>query len=144
MRFCSASGNEGLKNGNARLAEDDLDMVVLGTLSRRDKIKLIGKELLNRLATHNDLIEDWSENLQWLWANCQPAGNDSFLAGWKSLLEEVKKVKKGRDGDLLAEEVDDTLEEAVLGEVVDDGEEAAEAAEGSNVSEGEGDDEVIA
>jgi len=51
-------------------------------------------------------------------------GDKAFLASWNELLNQIKRDRVSRNSE--TNEIDDTLEEAVLGEVVDDGEDAEE------------------
>ena len=51
-------------------------------------------------------------------------GDKSFLESWNELLNEIKRDRASRNSE--TDEIDDTLKEAVLGEMVDDGEDAEE------------------
>ncbi|EFP81108.2 uncharacterized protein PGTG_07360 [Puccinia graminis f. sp. tritici CRL 75-36-700-3] len=111
-----------LRDTSSEPPEDHLDRIHLTNISRSDKVKLIQKELLNRLAIHNNLVEEWSENVTWLWGCCQPTENQSFVQIWNDLVKQVKQEKLNNFADL--NNAEDALEEIVSGEVVDDGEDA--------------------
>ncbi|KAA1113241.1 hypothetical protein PGT21_026162 [Puccinia graminis f. sp. tritici] len=104
--------------------EDHVDRIHLTNITRGDKVKLIHKELLNRLASHNELVEEWSDNITWLWGSCQPTENLTFIQDWNNLLRQIKQEKLDNFPDL--NDVNDVLEEIVSGEVVDDGEDTEE------------------
>ncbi|WAR53832.1 hypothetical protein PtB15_3B341 [Puccinia triticina] len=96
----------------------------MANISRFDKVQSIQKELLSRLANHNNLVEEWSENVVWLWNNCQPTQNQEFMTRWNKLLEDIQQEKLDYFPNL--DNIDDDLEQVISGEVVDDGEDAEE------------------
>ncbi|WAR54418.1 hypothetical protein PtB15_4B35 [Puccinia triticina] len=125
-----AGENEPASNGisllrtSTEVADDHLDQIPMANISRFDKVQSIQKELLSRLANHNDLVEEWSENVVWLWNNCQPTQNQEFMTRWNKLLEDIQQEKLDYFPNL--DNIDDDLEQVISGEVVDDGEDAEE------------------
>ncbi|OAV86558.1 hypothetical protein PTTG_03307 [Puccinia triticina 1-1 BBBD Race 1] len=109
---------------STEVADDHLDQIPMANISRFDKVQSIQKELLSRLANHNDLVEEWSENVVWLWNNCQPTQNQEFMTRWNKLLEDIQQEKLDYFPNL--DNIDDDLEQVISGEVVDDGEDAEE------------------
>ncbi|KAA1138316.1 hypothetical protein PGTUg99_030174 [Puccinia graminis f. sp. tritici] len=111
-----------MSNNSSEVPIDHIDAIHLPGLNRKEKANVIKIELGNRLASHNELVEEWSENLMWLWDHCQPVENQSFLNTWKALLQDVRK--EGYANSINSVDIDETLEDDILHEVADDGEDA--------------------
>ncbi|KAA1087606.1 hypothetical protein PGT21_034505 [Puccinia graminis f. sp. tritici] len=111
-----------MSNNSSEVPIDHIDAIHLPGLNRKEKANVIKIELGNRLASHNELVEEWSENLMWLWDHCQPVENQSFLNTWKALLQDVRK--EGYANSINSVDIDETLEDDILHKVADDGEDA--------------------
>ncbi|KAI7942563.1 hypothetical protein MJO28_012590 [Puccinia striiformis f. sp. tritici] len=100
-----------------------LDELVLGDLRRVEKLNLIKQELIRSTSEHANLVLDWNDNITWLWKRCQPTGNDIHFQQWLDLVEKANQSQVSTHHPH-ANDVDDWIEEAVLDEEVDDGDDA--------------------
>ncbi|KAA1107884.1 hypothetical protein PGTUg99_029056 [Puccinia graminis f. sp. tritici] len=104
---------------------DRFDDLVLYGLSRRNKLRLIRKELRHRQLRHTVLVEEWNPHVLWLAQHCQPSEHrKSMLRDWDNMKKDMELDKAS--GFVKQPEVDTQLEEAVLGEGADDGEDVDE------------------
>ncbi|KAA1076872.1 hypothetical protein PGT21_022759 [Puccinia graminis f. sp. tritici] len=110
-----------LLQGDANGALDHIDSLSLGECSRLDKLQLVANELQARLRLHSQLIQDWSDNVTWLWRRCQPFSNRGSIGEWNNLVEQLSRS----DG-TSSSTIDDELEDLMLDENVDDGEDVEE------------------
>ncbi|PLW33701.1 hypothetical protein PCASD_10315 [Puccinia coronata f. sp. avenae] len=110
------------KRGDAaELRKEDafVDHIPLFDFGVSQKCKVIYRELRRRRLSHGIMMDEWSGNLTWLWERCQPFENRGFIAGWNTMLQEIRS---GNDTDSERQMVvDEELEDVVL-EDVDDGE----------------------
>lgn len=60
-------------------------------------------------------MDEWIEEIIWLWDHCQPAGNEIFCQVWNDFVSQV--MLEVLPVPAVVEDVDDVLEEAVLGEI---------------------------
>ena len=111
-----------MKTNRNDIIEDYIDRMPLAKIGRQDKLKLIRKELRNRKLSHGCLMDEWNEDIMWLWEHCQPAGNEDFCQVWIDLIAQVNSSVLPVSA--VEQDVDDVLEEAVMGELVNDGEDA--------------------
>ncbi|KAI9611204.1 hypothetical protein KEM48_004676 [Puccinia striiformis f. sp. tritici PST-130] len=95
----------------------------LGDLRRVEKLNLIKQELIRSTSEHANLVLDWNDNITWLWKRCQPTGNDIHFQQWLDLVEKANQSQVSTHHPH-ANDVDDWIEEAVLDEEVDDGDDA--------------------
>ncbi|POW15786.1 hypothetical protein PSHT_07051 [Puccinia striiformis] len=100
-----------------------LDELVLGDLRQVEKLNLIKQELIRSTSEHANLVLDWNDNITWLWKRCQPTGNDIHFQQWLDLVEKANQSQVSTHHPH-ANDVDDWIEEAVLDEEVDDGDDA--------------------
>ncbi|KAI9626558.1 hypothetical protein KEM48_010387 [Puccinia striiformis f. sp. tritici PST-130] len=70
----------------------------------------------------DDLDDD---NITWLWKRCQPTGNNNHFQQWLAIVEQANLLHLTRNRSH-ADDVDDWIEEAVLDEGLDDGDDAEE------------------
>ncbi|KAI7966756.1 hypothetical protein MJO29_000033 [Puccinia striiformis f. sp. tritici] len=103
---------------------DHLDELVLGDILRVDKLLLIKRELTRSTLEHANLVDEWSDNVSWLWKRCQPTGNEAHFQQWFALVERAYQLRV--DALPYVDDVDDWIEEAVLDEEHDDGDDAHE------------------
>ncbi|WAR53995.1 hypothetical protein PtB15_3B505 [Puccinia triticina] len=119
-----------LKVGDPEVAADHIDEQKLTGVTRRDSVKVIRNEVNRQLLLHCELVKGWSEDVTWLWQHCQPAQNAAFLDTWNKFVDQIRKVRLGGSSND-TERTDDALEDAVLDELVDDGEDLDNADDGS-------------
>ncbi|KAA1115642.1 hypothetical protein PGTUg99_018995 [Puccinia graminis f. sp. tritici] len=104
---------------------DHIDEMYLGGISRRQKFKMIERELRTRLDEHEALVEDWSEDVIWLWSMCQPIPNKPYIKQWHELISRIRtrKTRSETGGG-----IDETLEDTVIevGALDGDGEDASD------------------
>ncbi|PLW29254.1 hypothetical protein PCANC_15769 [Puccinia coronata f. sp. avenae] len=105
---------------------DHIDHLNLGKLSRRDKLRVIRKELRVRQTLHGTLMEEWDQHVRWMAEQCQPTDNwRALINDWHNLMNNIKYEKAKADVSATGE-VDAALEEVVLDNQRDDGEDADE------------------
>ncbi|KAA1106725.1 hypothetical protein PGTUg99_014882 [Puccinia graminis f. sp. tritici] len=104
---------------------DCVDGMDLGGLNRRLKIKLVQQELYTRIDEHEVLVEEWSEDIVWLWSMCQPLPNKPHIKQWHDLINRIRGRKVRRDNGV---GIDETLEDTVIeaGALDGDGEDASD------------------
>jgi hypothetical protein len=73
---------------------DHIDVMQLGGISRQHKMKMISQELKARLEKHKATVEQWSEDVVWLWGQCQPLPNKPHINQWHDLIERIAAQKK--------------------------------------------------
>ncbi|PLW19874.1 hypothetical protein PCANC_09273 [Puccinia coronata f. sp. avenae] len=103
----------------------NVDSIQMVGMNRKNKIKCIARELHMRLFSHQTLVQDWSDDVRWLWGVCQPKENKQLINAWTELMDQVRSVRRGwgleeDSGDL----IDEDVEEAALNVDEDDGEDA--------------------
>ncbi|KAA1103499.1 hypothetical protein PGT21_013899 [Puccinia graminis f. sp. tritici] len=96
----------------------------LGGVGRILKMKLVRFELESQLLVHEALVEQWSNDIVWLWDRCQPLPNKPHIAQWHDLIRRIRLRKEGSVEEV--NNIDEHLEEAVLEEGALDGEDADE------------------
>ncbi|KAI7934170.1 hypothetical protein MJO28_017269 [Puccinia striiformis f. sp. tritici] len=104
---------------------DHIDNLSLGEMSRLGKLELIKHEMKIELNHHGSLLEDWSNNIAWLWRRCQPRSSHPLLQQWNSVLDQIRR-EGPESNNLPLLFVEDELEDAVLEVDHDDGEDVAE------------------
>jgi hypothetical protein len=116
-----------LNDKNAADVEiNHIDHLNLGKLSRRDKLRVIRKELRVRQTLHGTLMEEWDRHVRWMAERCQPTDNQRALINdWHNLMNNIK-YEKAKANVSATGEVDAALEEVVLDNTCDDGEDADE------------------
>ncbi|KAI7938829.1 hypothetical protein MJO28_014408 [Puccinia striiformis f. sp. tritici] len=114
-----------LINTDPTTVADDLDELGLGAMPRLQKLQLIKQELTRSTSEHADLLVEWSDNITWLWKRCQPTGNNNHFQQWLAIVEQANLLHLTRNRSH-ADDVDDWIEEAVLDEGLDDGDDAEE------------------
>ncbi|PLW47079.1 hypothetical protein PCASD_03901 [Puccinia coronata f. sp. avenae] len=101
-----------------------LDHLNLGRLTRRDKRRVIRKELHLRQSLHGTLMKEWDPHVRWLGQRCQPTNNERILFNdWHKLMDNINSEKE-KNKIPTAGEVDAALEDTVLEDTLDDGENA--------------------
>ncbi|KAH9454699.1 hypothetical protein Pst134EA_013799 [Puccinia striiformis f. sp. tritici] len=121
-----------MKRGVDEVPRDHFGEINLFNVSRRDKAKLIRMELEDRLSSHNEIIQGWSDDFLWLWGHCQPLANPDFLATWRDAIKNLPPDKYSISGDPVNDN-DDNWEDEILVAVAEDGEDADVVA--SNVED---------
>ncbi|PLW18947.1 hypothetical protein PCASD_22740 [Puccinia coronata f. sp. avenae] len=113
-----------LERGDSDVPVNDVDRVQLPNLNRIEKTRVIMKELCMRLASHRELVTEWSDNFLWVWDHCHPKENENqaFIDSWRKLIQHISQTNVADLVDI--DDADDALEDAVLEEVIEDGEEA--------------------
>ncbi|PLW34866.1 hypothetical protein PCASD_15069 [Puccinia coronata f. sp. avenae] len=113
-----------LERGDSDVPVNDVDRVQLPNLKRIEKTWVIMKELCMRLASHRELVTEWSDNFLWVWDHCHPKENENqaFIDSWRKLIQHIRQTNVADLVDI--DDADDALEDAVLEEVIEDGEEA--------------------
>ncbi|KAA1132381.1 hypothetical protein PGTUg99_004211 [Puccinia graminis f. sp. tritici] len=101
---------------------DHIDQMHLGGVGRLLKMKMVRYELESRLLLHETLVEQWSNDIVWLWDRCQLLPNKPHITQWHDLLRRIHLHKQGSADEVNG--VDEHLEEAVLEEGALDGEDA--------------------
>jgi hypothetical protein len=101
-----------------RVPLDHIDNMELGGASRRHKMKLILHELVDRTAEHKNQMENWSNDVVWLWDRCQLAPNKPNITAWLQVLSAIRRNRENANRAYM----DDDVEEAILKD--DAGEEA--------------------
>ncbi|KAA1120371.1 hypothetical protein PGTUg99_003121 [Puccinia graminis f. sp. tritici] len=104
---------------------DCVDQMDLGRVNRRLKIKLVEQEMFTRLNEHKVLVEEWSEDVVWLWSMCQPIPNKPHIQQWHELINQIRTRKVRRDNGV---GIDETLEDTVIevGALDGDGKDASD------------------
>ncbi|EFP79113.2 uncharacterized protein PGTG_05434 [Puccinia graminis f. sp. tritici CRL 75-36-700-3] len=130
-----------LVKSDPNVATDRFDDLSFGVVSRLGKLELVQEELKLSLIDHGKLIEDWNDQVNSLWRQCQPSGNSAQFQQWTELIDKVKVDQSTVFPTLSAfsqpqNDVEDALEEAILGVGLDDGEDADEEwmSEGEEIS----------
>ncbi|WAQ92332.1 hypothetical protein PtA15_16A238 [Puccinia triticina] len=104
---------------------DRFDSLVLHGLDRRDRLRVICKELRCRQTLHAALVEEWHSHVPWLANHCQPSEyRTSMLRNWDNMRTKMGLPEYASSSNL--PEVDVELEEAILEVGADDGEDAEE------------------
>ncbi|WAQ81212.1 hypothetical protein PtA15_1A552 [Puccinia triticina] len=104
---------------------DCFDSLVLHGLDRRDRLRVICKELRCRQTLHAALVEEWHSHVPWLANHCQPSEyRTSMLRNWDNMRTKMGLAEYASSSNL--PEVDVELEEAILEVGADDGEDAEE------------------
>ncbi|PLW31901.1 hypothetical protein PCANC_22747 [Puccinia coronata f. sp. avenae] len=101
-----------------RVPLDHIDNMDLGGDSQRHKMKLILHELVDRTAEHENQMENWSNDVVWLWDRCQLAPNKPNITAWLQVLSAIRRNRENANRAYM----DDDVEEAILND--DAGEEA--------------------
>ncbi|PLW19176.1 hypothetical protein PCASD_20545 [Puccinia coronata f. sp. avenae] len=83
-------------------------------------MKMISRELKARLEKHKALVEQWSEDVVWLWGQCQPLPNKPHIKQWNDLIERIAARKANEVA------VEEELEAAAIDVQHLDGEDANE------------------
>ncbi|EFP85799.2 uncharacterized protein PGTG_11128 [Puccinia graminis f. sp. tritici CRL 75-36-700-3] len=110
---------------NMEPPEDHIDRMELGNYDRREKLRIINKELQTRLFDHGVLIQEWTGTITWMCARCRPELLRDIYLDWNNLVQRVAtnqtswQPKKNKEEPV----VDNVEEEAVVGIQVDDGKE---------------------
>ncbi|KAA1119937.1 hypothetical protein PGT21_036409 [Puccinia graminis f. sp. tritici] len=80
--------------------------------------------MFTRLDKHEVLVEEWSEDVVWLWSMCQPIPNKPHIQQWHELINRIRTRKVRRDNGV---GIDETLEDTVIevGALDGDGEDAS-------------------
>ncbi|KAH9460739.1 hypothetical protein Pst134EB_008897 [Puccinia striiformis f. sp. tritici] len=103
---------------------DYLDELELGDILRLDKLQLIKHEVTRCTIEHAILVDEWKDNISWLWQRCQPTGNDDHFRQWLALVEKANGLVRSTSPHV--DDVDDWIEEVVLDEEHDDGDDVNE------------------
>ncbi|PLW36563.1 hypothetical protein PCANC_15494 [Puccinia coronata f. sp. avenae] len=98
---------------------DHIDAMHMGGISRRHKMKLIVQEMKVSLEKHEILVEQWSEDVVWLWARCQPLPNKPHIHQWHDLMARIATRKASEEA------IDEDVEEAAIDMGALDGEDAS-------------------
>ncbi|WAR56012.1 hypothetical protein PtB15_6B756 [Puccinia triticina] len=103
------------------IEEDLVDQLQLSNMTRLNKARIIKGELMDRLKEHAALVEGWLEDFLWLSQRCQRIEHQSFITHWTELLIRIEQDQIGNS--INEYNIDEALEDLVLEEVVDNGEE---------------------
>ncbi|KAI7944716.1 hypothetical protein MJO28_010411 [Puccinia striiformis f. sp. tritici] len=104
---------------------DHIDNLPLGSMSRLEKLDLIKHEMKIELNNHGSLLQDWDNDIAWLWSRCQPQSSRPLLQRWDSTLDRIRR-EEPESNSLPLLLVEDEIEDAVLEVDHDDGEDVAE------------------
>ncbi|PLW50273.1 hypothetical protein PCASD_01704 [Puccinia coronata f. sp. avenae] len=110
---------------NVELEEEDfvpldhIDAMRLGGMNRRQKMKIVAREMKVFLDKHKILVEQWSEDVLWLWSRCQPLPNRPHIHQWHELMARIA-TQKARE-----EAIDEDVEEAAIDMGALDGEDTS-------------------
>ncbi|KAA1102587.1 hypothetical protein PGTUg99_020490 [Puccinia graminis f. sp. tritici] len=133
-----------IAQANGQVEPDHLDNLILGDFNREEKLKVIKAEIHERLLIHSTLLEDWSENILWLWARCQPSNNRHYINQWYQLMSHIQNDRANarrnpsnalellpdvdfQDVRIALANINEAMEDAVLDVDIDDGEDVDEA-----------------
>ncbi|KAI7948552.1 hypothetical protein MJO29_010217 [Puccinia striiformis f. sp. tritici] len=94
-------------------------------MSRLEKLDLIKHEMKIELNNHGSLLQDWDNDIAWLWSRCQPQSSRPLLQRWDSTLDRIRR-EEPESNSLPLLLVEDEIEDAVLEVDHDDGEDVAE------------------
>ncbi|KAA1130419.1 hypothetical protein PGTUg99_015687 [Puccinia graminis f. sp. tritici] len=118
-------------NDQGEVREDFINNLPMDGMNAVEKYRVIGDELRARLALHAVVVEEWSDDIIWLWDRCQPINNRGHISQWHDLLAEVKRnqpptLPESPDIHTTLQDIDDGLEEIIINGHLDDGEDAEE------------------
>jgi hypothetical protein len=71
-------------------------------------MKIVAREMKVFLDKHKILVEQWSEDVLWLWSRCQPLPNRPHIHQWHELMARIA-TQKARE-----EAIDEDVEEAAI------------------------------
>ncbi|KAI9623595.1 hypothetical protein KEM48_009362 [Puccinia striiformis f. sp. tritici PST-130] len=86
----------------------------------RSRYKMVIKMCEADLEIHGTLMDDWSEQISWLWTRCQPEGNQYYIAEWDQMIQRIGRGNPTEDQPQVEEQVEATVLEVDL----DDGKDA--------------------
>ncbi|KAI9613904.1 hypothetical protein H4Q26_009754 [Puccinia striiformis f. sp. tritici PST-130] len=134
--------------GETALQPNYIDAIPIDGAISRSRYKMVIKMCEADLEIHGTLMDDWSEQISWLWTRCQPEGNQYYIAEWDQMIQRIGRGNPTEDQPQVEEQVEATVLEVDL----DDGKDAdvalIAAAEGdvsndiSNDSRNNGPDNV--
>ncbi|WAR63976.1 hypothetical protein PtB15_16B135 [Puccinia triticina] len=78
------------KTDDTRPPDEHIDSLPMAGMTYRQKLKCINQELRLRLSTHKVLVQDWSDDVMWLWDKLPDIDEE---------LEDVLLDNEGDDGD---------------------------------------------
>jgi hypothetical protein len=87
---------------------DHIDVMQMGGISRRHKMKLVAQEMKVSLEKHKILVEQWSEDVVWLWVRCQPLPNKPHIHQWHDLMAWIAMQKASEEA------IEKDVEEAAI------------------------------
>ncbi|KAI9603647.1 hypothetical protein KEM48_000408 [Puccinia striiformis f. sp. tritici PST-130] len=116
--FCA--GLATLDLGETALQPNYIDVIPIDGAISRSRYKMVIKMCEADLEIHGTLMDDWSEQISWLWTRCQPEGNRYYIAEWDQMIRRIRRGNPTED----QPQVEGQVEATVLEVDLDDGEDA--------------------